>query len=156
MLTLEFLVLIQACSVWFLTGLIWVIQVVHYPLMAKVGEEGWLEYERSHMVRITWIVAPAMLIEAACCVLCLTLVLTSDSPQGTLAQSPLAHATLMVLLLAVWCSTWLLQVPAHQRLSAGFDTHTIRKLVMSNWARTIAWSARSVLLGFMLYSLIMS
>lgn len=156
MLTLEFLVLVQACSVWFLTGLIWVIQVVHYPLMAKVGEAGWLEYERLHMVRITRIVAPAMLIEAASCVLCLTLVLASESPQITLAQSTMAHTTLAVLLLVVWGSTWLLQVPAHQRLSVGFDPHMVRKLVVSNWARTIAWSARSILLGFMLYSIIVS
>ena len=43
-----------ACA---LTGLIWTIQVVHYPLFARVGEAEWRAYEREHQRRITLVVA---------------------------------------------------------------------------------------------------
>ncbi len=50
-----------ACA---LTGLIWTIQVVHYPLFARVGEAEWPAYEREHQRRITLVVAPLMLANA--------------------------------------------------------------------------------------------
>ena len=49
------------------------------------------------------------------------------------------------LVLPVWASTALLQVPAHGRLAEGFDTATHTRLVTTNWIRTIAWTARGVL-----------
>ena len=35
--------LLQAAASWFLTGLIWIIQVVHYPLMSRVGADRFAE-----------------------------------------------------------------------------------------------------------------
>ena len=35
-----------------------------------------------------------------------------------------------------------LQVPCHSRLAQGFDEPTWRRLVATNWIRTVAWSAR--------------
>ncbi len=40
----------------------------------------------------------------------------------------------------------LLQVPAHRRLSAGFDDRAASRLVETNWLRTALWSARSALI----------
>ena len=152
--TLELLVLVQACCAWFMTGLIWVIQLVHYPLMARVGEASWVDYQRSHMSRISWIVAPVMLIEAASCGLELAMMILGDSQMNSLAGTLWAHGLLASLLLVVWCSTWLLQVPAHHALSTRIDTQVIRRLVVTNWVRTVAWSTRAVVLGLMLGSLI--
>lgn len=47
------------------------------------------------------------------------------------------------LLLVVWGSTGLLQVPAHDALFVGFSPAVHRRLVNSNWLRTIAWTARA-------------
>lgn len=152
--TLQLLVLVQAMSAWFLTGLIWVIQIVHYPLMAGVGTSQWVAYQRSHMSRITWIVAPAMLIEATSCFLCLLLASADSSAATMLWNTPWAHAALAALLGLVWVSTWLLQVPAHRTLSTGLDPASIRRLVVSNWIRTTAWSVRAALLAFMIGSMI--
>jgi hypothetical protein len=49
------------------------------------------------------------------------------------------------LLVLIWLSTIVLQVPRHTVLGKGFDTAAHRQLVVSNWVRTAAWSARSVL-----------
>ena len=46
-----------------LVGLIWTVQLVHYPLMAEV-RTGFARYHELHRERITWIVAPLMGAEA--------------------------------------------------------------------------------------------
>ena len=51
----------------------------------------------------------------------------------------------LVLLTIIWASTLALQVPRHSRLQRGFHTASHRALVRSNWIRTAAWSARSLL-----------
>ena len=150
----ELLLVVQAAAAWFMTGLIWVIQIVHYPLMNRVGEDNWLGYERSHMARITWIVAPAMLIEAGTCGLCLAMVLAGTHSADGPATAHGLHITLAMLLAIAWVSTWLLQVPAHTSLARGFTDPAHRKLVTSNWLRTAAWTARAVLLSAMTYSMI--
>ena len=54
----------------------------------------------------------------------------------------------IVLLGVVWLSTWGIQVPCHARLSRGFDARTHRRLVRSNWIRTICWTVRGgIVLG---------
>jgi len=40
----------------------------------------------------------------------------------------------------VFASTALLSVPAHQRLAGGLDRAIHRRLVLTNWVRTLAWS----------------
>jgi hypothetical protein len=52
--------------------------------------------------------------------------------------------------LLVWASTMLIQVPLHADLAAGFKHETWRRLVVSNWVRTIAWSVRSLILLWVL------
>ncbi len=113
-----------------LCGLIWTIQVVHYPLFAGVGQERYVAYQAAHGTRITVLVAPLMLAEFA------TAGLLVYRAPGTLTLLGAA------LLAVVWLSTALLQVPQHARLERGFDEAAHRRLVTSNWVRTIAWSAR--------------
>ncbi|MAJ47314.1 MAG: hypothetical protein CBC35_08705, partial [Planctomycetes bacterium TMED75] len=57
------LLIAQLASTLPLVGLIWTIQLVHYPLFELVGEESQVDYQKEHMNRITWVVAPLMLIE---------------------------------------------------------------------------------------------
>ena len=54
-----------------------------------------------------------------------------------------------ILLAAIWSSTALLQVPCHEKLSDRFDAAAHRRLVSTNWIRTIAWSLRSLLVLWM-------
>ena len=48
-----------------MVGVIWIVQVVHYPLFSGVGTDGWAAYEAAHQSRITLIVGPLMLAELA-------------------------------------------------------------------------------------------
>jgi hypothetical protein len=117
-----------------MTGLIWFVQVVHYPLLARVGPASFVEYERVHVQRTQWVVAPAMLIEAATATL--LPFFSPTQPGRVLAWAGLA------LLAAVWISTALLQVPCHRRLAHGFDADVVRRLVATNWIRTVCWTLR--------------
>lgn len=132
------ILLVHAAATWFMVGLIWIVQVVHYPLFAGVGVDGYTAYQRSHMARITWIVAPAMFVE-----------LFAAGAIAWLVGSALAWVGAALLAL-VWLSTFAVQVPLHGRLVAGFEPAAHRLLVLSNWVRTLLWSCRGVVAALLL------
>jgi len=127
---------------WFMVGLIWFVQLVHYPLLAAVGSDRFLAYEAQHMRRTTWIVAPVMLLEAAAA-LALTYAF-AQTPRWPLAVLNLA------ILGVIWLSTVLIQAPLHHRLSRGAPAELIGTLVRTNWLRTWAWTARGAIAVMML------
>jgi hypothetical protein len=133
---------VQLIATLFMTGLIWFVQVVHYPLLGLVGAEGFGQYEFAHRRRTTIVVGPIMLVEAACAV---ALVF---SPCFEL--SPIAVWSGACLLLIIWISTAALSVPCHECLSNGFDSRAHRRLVASNWIRTAAWTLRSGIASYLL------
>lgn len=130
----RWLLVVHAAATVFMTGLIWVIQLVHYPLFANVGDAEFQAYERDHMRRIGWIVGPVMLAELFTAV-------------GLLLRRPAGVDPLLVwagfaMVVAIWASTAVIQGPTHVRLSRRKDEGLIRRLVVSNWLRTMLWSAR--------------
>jgi hypothetical protein len=72
-------------------------------------------------------------------------------------RAPAAHAATAaigaVLLAVVWASTFLLQVPCHHRLEQGYEAAAIRRLVATNWLRTLAWSGRGACATALLWPL---
>ena len=127
----------HAVSTWFMAGLIWFVQVVHYPLKASVGSATFATYQARHVERTGWVVGPPMLIEAATAAW-----LVLAPPAGV------SHGLSLVGLGAlgvVWLATAIFSVPAHGRLSRGFDAEVHLRLVRTNWIRTVGWSARGVI-----------
>lgn len=135
---LKLLFLTNLLATFFMTGVIWIVQVVHYPLFARVGELTWRAYHADHNVLITWIVLPAMLLEAITAAL-----LVLYRPDFVSRPEALAGLALVAL---AWGTTFFLSVPQHNALAAGFDPAAHRLLVSTNWLRTIAWSGRTGLL----------
>jgi hypothetical protein len=129
-------VLAHAAATWFMAGLIWFVQVVHYPLFAGAGRDNFADYARRHQARTTWLVGPPMLVEAAAAAW-----LAAVPPTGT---TPWLTALGVALVAVIWLCTALVLVPCHGRLSAGFDPAAHRRLVRVNWVRTAAWSLRGV------------
>ncbi|MEQ9455551.1 MAG: hypothetical protein RLN76_13290 [Phycisphaeraceae bacterium] len=134
---IEWVLAIHAGATCFLAGLIWVIQLVHYPLMDRVLPEEFGAFARAHQVRITPIVGPAMLAEGVAAAMLVWLV-----PGGW----PMVVVWVGLVLVGVNAlSTFLVQVPLHSRLVDGFDARAHAALVWTNWVRTVAWSVRAVL-----------
>ncbi len=118
-------------------GIIWFVQVVHYPLMALAGREEYPAYQAAHSRRTTIVVMPPMLLEMG------TGVWLALRPSP---YFPAAAAwTGLALLAVVWGATFFLQVPEHGRLERGFDPGAHRRLVRGNWIRTVAWTLRGIL-----------
>lgn len=117
----------------FMGGLIWTIQLVHYPLFARVGEDRFVAYEASHTRRMgVLLVVPA---------------LAEIVAAGWLIRDggPLAFAG-AALLVAIWTLTAVVFVPLHGRLQQGVSVAAlVARLVRLNWLRTALWSARGVI-----------
>lgn len=133
-MTWSVLATVHAVSTLFMTGVIWFVQVVHYPLMAAVGRTDFRAYEALHQRRTGWVVGPAMLVELAAAI---GLVVAASG-----AAAAQASRLGLALLVVIWVATAAGAMPAHRRLAAGFSAAGLRRLLRVNWVRTAAWSAR--------------
>lgn len=138
------LLMLQAVSTWYMVGVIWMVQLVHYPLMTRVGPDRFVEYERMHTAGMGLVVIPAMLVELATA--------TWFLHEATGRDVPLAWGGLAMVAM-IWASTFLVQVPLHDQLSNAFEDSAHRRLVQTNWLRTIAWTVRGLLLAYLLVRL---
>ncbi|MEM8535260.1 MAG: hypothetical protein AAGF95_30765 [Chloroflexota bacterium] len=128
----------------YMTGVIWMVQLAHYPLFAQVGTDAFATYHQAHQQRTGLVVMLPMMIEAITTGMLLFL-----KPSVV----PFWLVWLGIVLLAViWGMTFFIQIPYHGQLalsSASERIPLINGLVVSNWWRTFAWTARSVLLLIM-------
>ena len=143
-----FLFLVQLTATLLMTGLIWFVQIVHYPLFACVGEQAFIPYARRHATLTGNVVGAPLLLELTTALAALAPALR---PSFLPASAAWSSAALVVL---IWIATGLLQVPLHERLGRAHDPRLIRKLVLGNWVRTASWTARSILLLSYLYHLL--
>jgi hypothetical protein len=105
-----------------MVGVIWFVQLVHYPLLAIIGLP--------------------MAVEGVT-----TLVLLVARPDGVDAWLAWAGAIVLAVVLA---ATVFLSVPLHERMATDPDATVGRRLVATNWPRTVGWTLRGVIAGMML------
>jgi hypothetical protein len=148
LITSRSLLVTQILATAMMTGIIWFVQIVHYPLFLKVPLEGFVSYEQSHTVRTGLVVAPLMLLEMGTAIGLVGLALFSGE-KTTVGLSPL-HLGALGCLLLIWASTFLIQVPLHQLLEQRADPKAMELLVSTNWIRTILWSIRLGLLALLI------
>ena len=129
-----------------MVGLIWFVQIVHYPLFGRVGREGFAEYSQAHSLLTGLVVGPPMLVETGTAV-----ALVARPPDGVPFSLPLLG---LVFLAAVWLSTALLQSPQHGILGKRFVATSHHFLVASNWVRTVCWTGRGFLVLLMTAALL--
>ncbi|MBX3378783.1 MAG: hypothetical protein KF805_01700 [Phycisphaeraceae bacterium] len=129
----------------YMTGVIWLIQRVHYPMLADLDP---LRAGRAcafHAAKITPVVGIPMFIEAAAAVW-----LALVPPPGR--AGPALAWTGLAVLVALWLLTFAMAVPLHARLalqSGVVDRPSIARLVAWNWPRTILWTVRLLLAAAM-------
>ena len=143
MTTSQAILVAQAVASGMMAGVIWFVQVVHYPLFAAVAGEVGQAYARDNQRRTSWVVLPPMLVEAAAAGWLLL-----RPPPGVDRGWAVAGVAMVVLL---WLSTLAVQMPLHGRLARdGHVPAVVATLVKSNWPRTVLWTARAVLAAWML------
>ena len=139
--TAEAILVIHTASTLVMVGLIWFVQIVHYPLLARFGAETSTSVAEEHQRRTGYVVALPMAVEGVT-----TLALLADAPSSVWVGWPWIGAVLLAIVLL---STVLLSVPLHARMARAHDERTGRRLVLTNWPRTIGWSARGAISAVM-------
>jgi len=143
-MSLALLLLLNFALATYLTGVIWTVQLVHYPAFGLVAPAEFAAYHKAHLARMGWVVMAPMVAEA------LLACLLVWQGRDTLGSNVWWSLGLVVL---IWGVTFFVSVPFHNRLAAaGFNYIAIDGLTRTNWLRTLAWTLRMLLLGWMLYS----
>ena len=124
-----------------MTGVIWVIQIVHYPSFHFIEKELYTAFQKFHMNKISIIVIPIMLAE-----LITGMMLFLDKS----SKSPFLIISFVILVL-IWLITGVFFSKAHNELIAGYQELVINQLVAMNWIRTLLWTLRLLLLTYFVY-----
>lgn len=138
MLPLLFIVNLVTTAI--MVGVIWTIQIVHYPFFHRFDKQDFNLHMDNHRKKISYIVIPIMLAELASAI---GLVIIDTQFQAEFISG-------LILLLLTWLSTAVIQVPAHSKLANGYNQTEVHKLVRLNWIRTLLWSTRLAILLFIL------
>jgi hypothetical protein len=119
-----------------MAGVIWFVQWVHYPLLAKVPVDRAVETATEHQRRTGQVLAIPMAVEGFT-----TLGLLIIRPESVQIFWPWFGAVLLAVALG---STVFVSVPLHAKMATNPTAEVGRRLVVTNWPRTIAWSLRAV------------
>jgi len=134
---LHVVVVANLVSTLVLSGIIWTVQLVHYPLMTLVDRDAFVGYEAAHAPRMAAVVVLPWTVQGIT-----TAWLLVERPAAvgaSLVWSGALAAALTVLVTVAW------SVPAHARLAMGFDERVHALLVRTNWLRTTAWTTHAAI-----------
>lgn len=120
---------IHESSVWAMVGLIWIIQLVHYPAFRWIEAKEFVGFHHMHSQALSLIAGPLMLTQLA------TAYFHSQRPWLYLGLS-----------LVVFILTFAVSVPIHNLLVNGKDPLQIERLISTNWWRTGVWSVHGLVL----------
>lgn len=137
------ILLVNAAATWMMTGVIWLVQVLVYPNFRLVPPDAYPAYEAAHISGIALLVGPLMLAETLT-----SMWLLVERPASVPVWLPLAGLACVAV---AWGITLCVNTPQHSLLSLGFRADVHDALVASNWIRTAAWSAHSLLVAGMIW-----
>lgn len=120
------------CSI-FLTGVMWIKQLVSYPTMTLIEVDGFVKYENERQRRMNWILYPIMGTE-----LFTALVLSTQSQWEFKAN--------LVSLIILWIISLNINIPQLRKLRKSKENEVIFNMCKINWFKTLLWTAKSILL----------
>ncbi len=115
-----------------------VTQIINYPLFLEVNNENFSNYHYYYVRKISILVIPIMLAEF---LISLALLFFIDSY--------LSLVTLIIIALII-LSTFFIQVPIHNKIKSGSDFYLFRKLINTNWIRTLLWFAKCLIASYLI------
>ncbi|QTN31720.1 hypothetical protein HZ994_05065 [Akkermansiaceae bacterium] len=121
-----------------MTGVIWHVQLLTYPQFRRLPPESFLPLHDFHCLRMGMLVVLPMLLELGLAALHLIMFRSTPSLLGFIAVA------------LIWASTAFFQAPLHHKLGRRHDHAAMELLIRTNWIRSVLWSARTMLLAYML------
>jgi|TARA_B110000444_G_scaffold228943_1_gene235060 hypothetical protein len=116
-----------------LVGIILITQFISYPLFKNVGLD-FSVFHKKYVNLMGFVVAPIMILE-----LVIVSILFINDFDNTIIRAIAASVVL------IWTSTFLIQVPIHNKLSILKDLEKINLLIKSNIIRTFLWTIKLIL-----------
>lgn len=133
-------------STFFMVGLIWHMQIVHFPLFLIINEKQFHHYYVAHAYSSRWVIFIPMFIELLTGI---GLFIWRPEPLKTWSLGVLTG-----LLVFLWLYTLLVMIPMQKNLKNEYSIDMIYNVTWANWARTVAWSARGIILGWLVYKMV--
>jgi len=110
--------------------LIWIVQLAIYPSFQFMSTEQLIQWHAKYSERMAWIAGPLILLQ--------TTIVSIQIAQETSAIHILSGCVVGV----TWMLTYFVSIPLHRAISQdGAGPVVLKKLVDTNWYRTICWSA---------------
>jgi hypothetical protein len=129
---------VHFCFSLYMVGVIWLVQIIHYPLFKQVGESAFIDYHKIHIQKTSSVIAVPMILEVLTGLYLLTF--------SELYRNNFIFLIAFALNVLIWIVTFFTSVPKHKILSKGANDRVLNALVRTNWIRTIAWTLRALLL----------
>lgn len=126
------------CFSVFMTGIIWFIQFVQYPLLNHISSFDFSCYFKKYISRISWIIFPVMIVE-----ICFASWL-SFMPLKPPLQIPILITYILLILVSL--NTFLFQTPLNQKLQVTFDEAVLCKILFYNRIRFFSSALRTMIL----------
>ena len=133
---ISFTFLIHLVMTSIMVGVIWVIQLVHYPSFHFIKLNMYTVFQKFHMEKISIIVIPVMVAELVTAFL---LLYYEESRNTLLIIS-------VIILIFIWGITVVFFSGVHNKLMVGYNEIIVNHLVVMNWVRTLLWTMRLLLL----------
>lgn len=94
------------------------------------------QFHSQHTLAMSFIVGPVMIIELAA------------GAWLIMHKADFFSMTHILCVTALWALTFLVSVPLHNKLAAGYDPQVIKSLITTNWPRTVIWTFKALLTSF--------
>lgn len=118
----------------FMTGIIWLIQLIHYPSFSFIDKNMYSKFQTFHMNRISFLVGPIMILELLSG---FYLLLFFYSESNFFVINFILNILILTMTIIVFGTI-------HKKLIEGFKFSLFAKLISMNWIRTILWSMKSI------------
>ncbi|GAA3170759.1 MULTISPECIES: hypothetical protein [Streptomyces] len=140
------LLLVHFVAVLYTTGFVWTLQLMDYPMVARLKGAASAAYMDQHNHMFWRVLAPG-LFTAGLTGLVMLIVRPAVVPLAVVVAFLVLMAAIMVLSGAV-------ATPDRNALAQHFDTATHAHLLKVSWIRTLAFTGWSALSGWMIWRLI--
>ena len=138
MFNTAFFIDIHFLSTAIMVGVIWVIQLIHYPSFHFIKKSNYSKFQQFHMNRISIIVIPTMIIE----------IISGLLIFWSVFHSNIFFISSLFILISIWAITFIFFTKMHQGLVFGYNQEIVNKLILINWSRTLLWSLRLIILCY--------
>lgn len=126
-----------------MVGVIWVIQLVHYPSFKFISDNSFKDFNHFHQKSISLIVAPVMLIELASII--------GIFIENVMQKQLGIAAIILGINLLIWLITFFYFIPLHKKLlEQDKDQQILDDLVKYNWPRTMLWTLKVLIIAIYL------